>query len=150
MTTTWVVVAHQAGARIMEHRAGFGKNLTFVSETPNPDGRKRNHEIDSDRAGSTYTATRGLTGQRAMGQEQTAHERVVDNFARELADQIDRARTEHRFDDLILVAEPHFLGRLRHALPKTSLHTVKASVTKDLAAVSWNEVADHISDVLPL
>jgi protein required for attachment to host cells len=150
MTTTWVLVAHQAGARIMEHRAGFGRNLTFVSETPNPDGRKRNHEIDSDRAGSTYTAARGLTGQRAMHSEQTAHERVADNFARELADQIERARLEHRFDGLILVAEPHFLGLLRHALTGPSLHTVKASVTKDLAAVSWNDVAGHIADVLPL
>lgn len=150
MTTTWVVVAHQAGARFMEHRSGFGRNLTFVSETRNPDGRKRSGEIDTDRAGETFTAARGVSGRRAMHHEQTAHERVADNFARELAGEIDRARTEHRFDNLILVAEPHFLGRLRHALPKTSLHTVKASVTKDLAAVSWNEVADHISDVLPL
>lgn len=150
MTTTWVVVAHQAGARIMEHRSGFGKNLTFVSETRNPDGRKRNREIDSDRAGETFTAARGTAGRRAMHHEQTAHERVVDNFARELASQIDRARTEHRFEDLILVAEPHFLGRLRHALAAPTLHKVRASVTKDLAAVSWNDVAGHISEVLPL
>jgi protein required for attachment to host cells len=150
MTTTWVVVAHQAGARIMEHRSGFGRNLTFVSETRNPDGRKRNREIDSDRAGETFTAARGMTGRRAMHHEQTAHERVADNFARELADQIDRGRMEHRFEELILVAEPHFLGRLRHALTAPSLHKVKAAVTKDLAGVSWNDVAGHISDVLPL
>lgn len=150
MTTTWVVVAHQTGARFMEHRSGFGKNLTFVSELQNPDGRKRNHEIDSDRAGKTFTSGHGATGGRAMNHEHTAHEHVVEHFIGEIADQLQKARMEGSFDDLILVAEPRFLGGLRGALDAPTAHKVVASVTKDLAAVPWNGIAKHIEDVLPL
>lgn len=150
MTTTWVVVAHQTGARIMEHRSGFGRNLILVSELDNPDGRKRNHEIDSDRAGQTYTATRGAHGQRAMHREHTAHEHVIETFIHELAGTLQRARAEGAFDALILVAEPRFLGGLRGALDAPTAHKVVGSVTKDLAAVPASDIAKHITEVLPL
>lgn len=150
MTTTWVVVAHQTSARIMEHRSGFGKNLFFVEELTNPDGRKRNHEIDADRAGEAFTGARGSAGRREMHPEHTAHEHVVESFVREIASHIARARAEGRFSDLILVAEPRFLGALRGALDAATSHTVKASVTKDLAAVTSGSIAKHISEVLPL
>jgi protein required for attachment to host cells len=150
MTTTWVVVAHQTGARILEHRSGFGKHLAFVSELQNPDGRKRNHEIDSDRAGKTFTSGHGITGGRAMHHEHTAHEHVIEGFIRTLAGQLQRARAEGSFDDLILVAEPRFLGGLRGALDAPTAHKVVASVTKDLAAVPVSGIAKHVADVLPL
>lgn len=134
----------------MEHRAGFGKNLTFVSELHNPDGRKRNHEIESDRAGKTFTATHGLTGTRAMEHEHTAHDHVVEKFTREIASHLQRARAEGAFEQLILVAEPRFLGGLRGALDAPTAHKVVASVTKDLAAVRSTNIAQHITDVLPL
>jgi len=150
MTTTWVVVAHQTGARFMEHRSGFGRNLTFVSELHNPDGRLRNHEIDTDRAGDSGSGVHGKTGRRAMPHEHTAHEHVVENFTRTIAEQLQRARAAGSFDDLILVAEPRFLGGLRGALDAPTAHKVVASVTKDLAQVPWNGIAKHIEDVLPL
>ena len=150
MTTTWVVVAHQTGARFMEHRSGFGRNLTFVSELHNPEGRLRNHEIETDRAGQSFTGGRGGGSPRAMPHEHTAHEHVVENFTRTIAEQLQRARAEGSFDDLILVAGPRFLGGLRSALDAPTAHKVVASVSKDLAQVPWNGIANHIAEVLPL
>jgi protein required for attachment to host cells len=150
MTTTWVVVAHQTGARILEHRSGFGRNLTFVSELENPDGRKRNHEIDSDRAGQSFSRAGGAASPHAMNREHTAHEHVIEGFIRTIAEQLQRARAQGSFDDLILVAEPRFLGGLRGALDAPTAHKVVASVTKDLAAVPSAGIAKHVADVLPL
>jgi protein required for attachment to host cells len=121
-----------------------------VSELHNPDGRKRNHELDSDRAGETFTAARGITGRRAMHHEHTAHDHVVETFIRQLATELQHARAKGRFDDLILVAEPRFLGCLRGALDAPTAHKVVASVTKDLAAVPSAGVAKHVANVLPL
>lgn len=149
VTTTWVVVAHQAGARFMEHRSGFGKNLSFVSEMENPDGRKRNHELDTDRAGEASSGGRGPS-RRAMSHEHTAHEHVVEGFIKELAGELQDARAKGRFDDLILVASPQFLGGLRQALDAPTARKVVGSVSKDLAAVPSGQVAQHIADVLPL
>jgi protein required for attachment to host cells len=150
MATTWVVVAHQTGARFMEHRPGFGRHLTLVHEIEHPDGRKKNKDIDSDRAGESFTGARESGGLRAMHHEHSAHDHVIERFAKELASQLARGRAEGRFDDLILVAEPKFLGLLREALDSTTTRHVVSSVTKDLAAVPSRSVAGHIAEVLPL
>lgn len=150
MTTTWVVVAHQTGARFFEHRPGFGHNLSLVRELEHPDGRKKNRDLESDRSGDSFTGTRASGGRRAMHHEKSAHEHLIERFAREVADELGRARAEGLFGALILVAEPKFLGLLRDALDPTTALRVVNSVTKDLVAVAPRDIASHIADVLPL
>jgi len=147
--TTWVVVAHQAGARFMEHQSGFGRHLVLVRELDNPDARKRNHEIDSDRPGAASSGGGG-TMRRSMQHEQTAHEHVVTTFATAIATELSKSRAEGLFDTIILVAEPGFLGLLRDALDKPTARIVVDSVTKNLAMERPNEVAEHIGNALPL
>jgi protein required for attachment to host cells len=147
--TTWVVVAHQAGARFMEHQSGFGRHLVLVRELENPDARKRNQEIDSDRPGDASSGGGG-TMKRAMQHEQTAHEHVVTQFANTIATELSKARAEGLFDAIILVAEPGFLGVLREALDKPTAQIVADSVTKNLAIERPNEVAEHLGSALPL
>lgn len=147
--TTWVVVAHQAGARFMEHKSGFGRHLNLVRELEHPDGRKRNHEIDSDRPGEASPG-RGGSSRRGMAHEQTAHEHVVGVFANTIASELSKARSDGAFDSLILVAEPGFLGILREALDKPTAAVVVDSVNKNLAIERPNEVAQHLGNALPL
>jgi protein required for attachment to host cells len=148
MTTTWVVVAHQTGARILEHRSGFGRNLTLLREIANPDGRKKNAELNADRPGTS--ATRGQAGGRAMHQEHSAHDHVVEKFVHEIAAALHHDRAASLFDALILVAEPGVLGSLRAALDPATARKVVSSVTKDLASFAPRDIAGHIADVLPL
>lgn len=147
--TTWVVVAHKAGARFMEHRSGFGRHLNLVRELDNPDGRKKNQELDTDRPGEGASSG-GRMMRRAMLPEQTAHEHVAITFAQTLASELTKARAEGAFDQLILVAEPGFLGLLREALDKPTRQAVIDSVNKNLAVEQPNEVAQHIGRALPL
>lgn len=150
MTTTWIVIAHQAGARILQRQTGqaHSKKLTQVRELQNPDGRKKNGEIESDRSGHTYTAMRGTTGTRSMGHEETAHQRVASNFARSIASELEAGRVAHAFDDLVLVAEPHFLGVLKAALDRPTSRTISAVLGKDLAHVPLHDMAGHINSTL--
>jgi protein required for attachment to host cells len=154
MTTTWVVVAHQSGARFMvhrtEHRPGTKRTLELLRELENPDGRKKNHEIETDRSGDSFTGARGLGARRAMHHEHSAHDHVVERFARTIAGELEHARSEGRFDGLILVASPKLLGLLRSELDSATAQRVVASVHKDLAEIPDRDVVDHISDVLPL
>jgi len=150
MTTTWVVVAHQTAARFMECLPGHKRSLRLLRELENPDGRKKNQDLESDRSGESFTGVRSMGGQRAMHHEQSAHEHVSERFAQTIASQLQHARGAGEFDDLILVAEPKFLGRLRAALDPATAHRVVGSVTKDLAHVPAQSVAEHIADVLPL
>lgn len=147
--TTWVVVAHQAGARFMEHKSGFGRHLILVHEIEHPEGRMRNQDIDSDRPGTASSGGHG-TSRRAMQHEETAHEHKASAFAQTIATELSKARAAGKFDSLILVAEPGFLGLLRDALDKATSQTVVDSVNKNLAVEKPNEVAQHLGNALPL
>jgi protein required for attachment to host cells len=145
MKTTWVVVAHRAGARILEHRVP-GKGLSLVTQVEHQAGRLRNSEINTDRAGRAFQ--RAGEGRSAMGTEESAHDRDAATFAREVADLVHTGRNENRFAQLVLVAEPRFLGLLRGALDGVTANTVSGTVSKDLAHLDVRELAPHLENVI--
>jgi protein required for attachment to host cells len=152
MTTTWVVVAHRAGARFFEHRNAHGiqHEVLELRELSHPEGRKKSGQIDTDRSGSTFTGQRGDTGSRAMGQEQTSHEHKAEVFAKSLAEELRKARNDHQFDNIVLVAEPHFCGLLDAALDAPTGKLVTERLHKDLAHVPSHGIYEHVRKALPL
>ena len=59
-------------------------------------------------------------------------------------------RTQQRFGQLVLVAEPRFLGFLRGALDPVSEGMLAGTVNKDLAHVEVRDLAPHLSHLLPV
>jgi protein required for attachment to host cells len=144
-TRTWVVVAHRAGARILEHD-GPGKGLTLLDRIDCPDGRKLEGEINTDRPGVLHGP--GPGGGHPTTKRQSAHEHVAQAFALDLADRLERGRQAQRFVRLVLVAEPHFLGLLRGVLDARTAKAITATVGKDLAATRTDHLAGHLQNVL--
>lgn len=147
MTTTMIIVAHRAGARLLT-QAGPGKPLRVLRELRHPEGRRMNREIDSDRPGRVHD--RMGPARHAMAKEEPPHERAAADFAREVAAIVEQARNDHLFDDVVLVAEPGFLGMLRDALDPVTAEVVRGTVHKDLAAVDTRDLAGYLTDVLPV
>ena len=145
MKTTWVVVAHRAGARIIEHKTP-GQGLQLVQELAHDAGRRRNSEIDADRPGRAFDSAG--QGRHALSPEESAHEHAAATFAREVADLVHAGRNENRFGQLVLVAEPRFLGLLRAALDGVSAGLVAGTVGKDLAHVELRDLAPHLQSVM--
>jgi protein required for attachment to host cells len=145
MKTTWVVVAHRAGARILEHRIP-GKGLKLVTQVQHEAGRLKNSEINTDRPGRAFQ--RGGEGRSPMATEESAHDRDAASFARELAELVHTGRNENRFAQLVLVAEPRFLGLLRGALDGVTATIVAGTVSKDLAHLDVRDLAPHLENVI--
>lgn len=145
MAKTWIVVAHRAGARIFEH-IGPRKGLALIDDLDHPQGRMRNRDFDADRGGSTYSI--GGPGVDEKSREQSAHERDAANWARQLADIVNHARTDNRLLRLVLVAEPHFLGLLRESLDDNTADLVIGTVRKDLAYASQDEIAAQLEGTI--
>ena len=143
MRTTWLIVGHRAGARILEHK---GKELQLVSEVDHEEGKLRDGQINSDRPGRAYD--RAGPGRHSMGSEESPHDHVSNVFARELAEVLRVGRAEKRYDRLVLVAEPRFLGKLRNALDAATGAMVEETVGKDLAKVAVKDLAGHLRDVI--
>jgi protein required for attachment to host cells len=143
MMLTWVVIAHRSGARVLEHR---GHTLQLVAELSHGVGRKKDREINSDRPGRAQD--RGGPGGHAMGAEDSAHDHVALNFAREIATLLCTGRNNQRFGRLVLVAEPRFLGMLRGELDHVTGSMVGATLGKDLAHVSIAALPGHLKGVV--
>lgn len=147
MAGTWIVVAHRAGARIFENH-GRGSGLTLFEQLDNEEGRLKNSELDSDRQGSSGHSSN--PGRNALTREESAQERAASDFARELAERLRRGRNDNAFQDIVLVAEPGFLGMLRETLDDPTSATVRAEVAKNLGKLDVHALGPHLSDAVAL
>jgi protein required for attachment to host cells len=147
MATTWVLVAHDAGARVFENH-GPGKGLTLVEETDHPEGRMRDGELVSDRPGRSFRKDSGDPRRAAMSQSQGPHDRVVASFARDLAQRLQQGRMQSMYDRLVLVAPPKFLGLLRSSLDAPTGQLVVGSLDKDLARSNEAELVEHLGEII--
>lgn len=140
--STWIVVANRTGARIVE-RSTSPMELLLVREFENARGRRQDSELNSDAPGLAF-ASAGSGGGHPMASEESAHDHVARTFAQELGQSLERDRMEHRFNRLVLVAEPRFLGFLREALPLHTATLVEDTITKDLAMLDLPALAQHL------
>lgn len=63
-----------------------------------------------------------------------------EQFAGELGKFLEKARVDHQFDALALVAPPQFPGLLKRTLPDQSSKLPKATIDKDLAQLKTAEI----------
>jgi protein required for attachment to host cells len=83
-----------------------------------------------------------------MGSENAPHDRAATDFAKEIASTLQSARDEHRVTELVLVAEPRFLGMMRGALDAPTAALVRHTVNKDLAHVAVRDLPSHLESAL--
>jgi protein required for attachment to host cells len=142
MTTTRVLVAHDAGARSFEHR-GPGKGLIELSHVPFEDGRRHSGELNSDRPGRAFD--RASNSRSAYEPHQDAKQHAIAHFAKQLALELWRDYSNGAFHQLVLVAPPRFLGVLRDALDHKLVRVVIGTVAKDLPRASAAELGRHVA-----
>jgi protein required for attachment to host cells len=143
--TTWVVIANGARARVFDFRPA-DRSLELVHETASDDARRKTSEIMSDRAGRMWDTG---PGQRSGMEPPTdPQEHAKAEFLRELADWLEKAATEQRYDRLVLVAEPQALGHLRQQLGKPAAEKVTGELAKDLTQHAPRDLGRHLDDVV--
>lgn len=147
MPITWVLIAHRGGARLFEHR-GRSTGLVLIDDIAHPEGRLKNGQINADKHGRAFDS-RGA-GRHAMGTSVEPVEHVAELFARDLCQTLEHAANQNRYERLILVAAPRFLGDLRNCLGDNARARVHHTLHKDLSGVNDRELPGHLGDVLAL
>jgi protein required for attachment to host cells len=143
MNTTWILVAHRSGAKLFEKQ---GKELNLLREISHEAGRLQDHELSADRPGRVFD--RQGAGRHAVGGEnKDAVERETKRFVRELGDVLEEGRVHRRYANLVLVAEPRFLGELRAAVTPETQALISATRSRDLAPMESSAVKDYLQDV---
>jgi len=128
MANTWIVAADSSRARVLQ--VAGRERLVELEDMINPGGRMDDRELTTD----ANPRFRGSSGPASDREETSAHEHETDLFAKRIGDYLDKARTQHRYDELVVVAPPKFLGLLRKKLGKEVEKLVVDEVPKDL---SW-------------
>jgi protein required for attachment to host cells len=141
MDTEWILVADSAQARLFSRRAARAA-LVEQQDWVHPESRLHGRELERDRPGRVF-ASHGY-GQSDTQERGAPHRREAERFAAELAEVLDRARAENRFDHLVLVAEPRFLGLLRDHLAGETADRVTRSLDVELT----QESAERIREAL--
>jgi protein required for attachment to host cells len=139
MATTWIVAADSSRARILQVTGR--QRLDPVDDLVNPEGRMNDRELTTD----AHPRFRGSGGPASDREETSAVEHEVERFAKNVGDYLDKARTQQRFDQLVLVAPPKFLGALRKELGKEVGKLVADELPKDLSWFNERELERYFA-----
>lgn len=148
MPITWILVANDGGGRIYETDS-IEKGFKPIQQFSHPKGRKKDAELGSDRPGRSFDSSGHQ--RHSMGEEVSPHVHEEEVFIRELIEFLENNLNKKKFDQLALVAPPHFLGELRKALPGGLKNCIKAELHKDFPTyMKDEEVFEHLSAGLKL
>lgn len=141
---TWILVAHETGATLLEYKAGKDGELQIARTINYPQGSLKSRNIDSDRPG------RGMNSRSqrrfTFDVNKKPERENAKKFAKRLTTIINTGAEGNKYDHLILVAEPRMLGLLREGLKKKTHSKIKSEIKKDFGRLSDSAL---IKRVLP-
>ena len=143
--TTWILIADAATAHVVTC-TGKGSSLTKVDAFKLDGKTSPGHELAVDRLGRSFD--RAGDGRHGMEPRTDPREVEQERFAREVVSALDEADRRQRFDRLILVALPTFMGLLRGILPSNLAQKVGGELTKDLTKAAIHDLPNHLQPVL--
>ena len=138
MPTTWIVAADASRARFLQ--VADRERLVEVEDLVNPEGRLQDRELTTD----ANPRLHGPGGQSAR-EEPSAVEHSVEMFSKRIGSYLEKARTDHRYDQLYLVAPPKFLGLIRKELGKEVEKLVADDLPKDLSWFNAREIERYFA-----
>lgn len=143
--TVWIVVANRAAARVFKASQPTGP-LEELDTFIHPEGRLQERELVTDRPGRAFDSYG--TGRHGEDPATAATTHEAENFALELSRFLQKARTERRFDALMLMAAPAFLGELRDRLDVPTRDCITLEIDKNLVQRDAAEIRRHLPDKL--
>ncbi len=146
MKKTWIVVADSAHARLFSTETPTG-GLIEQEDLQHIESRMHNKDLVTDAPGRHSNDT-GI-GAHGYEPKLTPTEEEAIRFAKELAQELYKAFHAQKFEQLIIVAPPKFLGHLRNALDKNIKKVVSLEVSKDLVTEKPEEIRKHLPEYLP-
>lgn len=134
-----IVVADRETARFFRH-AHPGATLEAAGGIDHPSPGDRS----SDRPGRAFEAAN--KGRHAMEPPTTYKEAERQQMAADVATAVHAAIDAFEVDRVVLVAEPHILGELRHALRKSAHERVVLELDTHLTQADPNEIARRLTE----
>ena len=146
MNSTWLVVADNSRARIFCMESNTSP-IEEIKSSVHTEARMHEQNMTSDLPGRAKGSPGA--GAHAYQNKVSPKEQENINFAREVASELDAARKEKKFKQLVLVAGPEFLGILRNQLTAPTRKLVCFEQAKNLSHLKAAEIREHLPERLP-
>lgn len=138
----WYVLASQKEALL--YSDGNGR-FSFRDRLVNWQARAHESSLVSDRPGRIDSSVKAGGIRHALGSSKPRHKASAENFAGRIARHLSEGLRSGLYEELVLAAEPHFLGCLRAALPEDVRRCVAFEIRKELVSGSDAEIRLRIA-----
>lgn len=143
----WIVVANSSYAEFYDLK---GKDLKKIKSLDFPEGRFKGSQILSDRPGRGFESSGGGL-RHALSSETDVHRHEQEIFAHKIIEEIKRGKAENKFEELIIIAPPEFLGEIKHVMhdivKKNSVHTIAKDIPDYLSDVEKKEMIEKMLEL---
>lgn len=141
----WVLVADGGQARILELQY---QPFTFrqVQELVSASQHQPSRDLVSDASGRAFHVQGPSSHVKQPRSD--AHERAEQQFSLMLIRKLEKAAELGAFDQLIIIADPKTLGRLRRQMSKSLASRISDELNLDLAGLPLNKLEPRIRAIL--
>ena len=144
MKSTWILVADNTRVRIFTVDTASSP-LEEIEDFSHTEGRLHDREITSDLPGRIKSVA---GGGHAFEQPTDPKKHEADSFAHSVAQYLEEGHNAGRFDQLLIVATPSFLGLLRNHLKEEIKKLVCFELDKDITMLSATDIRQHLPQYL--
>lgn len=145
-TNIWIVVADETRGRIFSASDDQG-GIIEIEALVHPESRVPEKNLANHAPGS-YQTQKGKE-QHGLNKQGKQKEHQADCFAKDIASRLEDARKKNKFKQLIIIAAPKFLGRLRSEISKPLAKQVAWELDKDLTKHTAEGVLAHLPEHIP-
>jgi len=145
MKLTWILVADTTRARIFTADTPSSP-LEEIEDLSHSKSRLHDREITSDLPGKIKSVG---GGGHAYEQPTDPKKYEAEEFAHSIAQHLEDAHNEGRFEQLLIIAGPTFLGLLRNNLPDQIKKLVRFELDKEITTLSAADIRQHLPQYLP-
>ena len=146
MNTTWVLVTESSRARILVADSAISP-LYEIESFVHPEARLHEQKLTSDLPGRQ--SNKHEVSSHSVADEVSPKEQEAINFAHTLTQHLEDAWNNNKFNQLIIIAAPDFLGLLRKSMPVSVTKQITFELDKNLCKHSIDEIQQHLPDRLP-
>lgn len=149
MNAALIVSANASRARFFSQKHS-AERLEEINSMVNTAVRLRTAETETDdialrSASKSQHSVGAATPQSGYEPHQTPVEHQTELFARNVADSLLQAHQEGRFQEIVLIASPEFLGVLRKLLDPRLASAVSVEINKDYTQFSPEQLREQIA-----
>ena len=144
MKSTWILVADSSRARIFV--VDTPSTLQEIEDFAHTEGRLHEQDLTSDLPGKD-AGIAGAGGHAYQDQIDPKEQEAI-NFAKSIANHLDEERNLNKFEKLMIISDPSFLGKLREQLSGQSQKAVCFELDKNITTHSIDDIRKHLPEYL--